>query len=112
MTIPIQIDYLNIGQSPALESTIRERAKKLEKFADRILSCRVTVGMPHEHHSKGKAYHVMVDVHLPGTEILANRDTNNHEHDDLNIAIRDAFNAAHRQLIDHAHTHRWPDIEA
>lgn len=88
-----------MDKSPSVEDAVKERIVKLEKFASDIISCRVIVEAPHRHHAKGNLYHVTVDLHLPGTEIVVNRDpSQNHAHEDVYVALRDAVNAAVRQL--------------
>jgi len=97
--IPLQIVFRNMDKSPSVEDAVKERIVKLEKFASDIISCRVIVEAPHRHHAKGNLYHVTVDLHLPGTEIVVNRDpSQNHAHEDVYVALRDAVNAAVRQL--------------
>ena len=107
MEIPLQIQFQNMDPSPAVEAAVEERARKLERFADRITSCRVTVEAPHKHHKKGKVYHVVVDIRIPGGELVASRDPGKHHaHEDVYVAIRDAFNAAKRQLQDKVRVRR------
>jgi ribosome-associated translation inhibitor RaiA len=54
---------------------------------------------PHNHHYKGKVYSVGLEIHTPAIEVRVNQDQHdNHAHEDLYVAIRDAFNAAERQL--------------
>lgn len=125
MTIPLQITFRNMAPSAAIEKHIREKAGKLESFCDRIASCRVIVEAPHRHHHKGKAFQVRIDLSAPGREIVINRAPKrlsaakltegqgeknfmeNHRpskhaaHEDVYVAIRDAFNAAGRKLQDH-----------
>ena len=101
MQVPLEIHFHNLAKSEAIEAAARERAKKLEQFAASIVSCRVTIGAPHRHHRKGKLYQVSVDVRIPGGEIVAKRgSSDNHAHEDVYVAIRDAFDAARRQLQD------------
>lgn len=103
MQIPVQITFRDMEPSPAIEERVRERAAKLERFFDRITSCRVVIEEPHLHQHKGKLFHVRIDITVPGNELVANRNpSNNHGHEDVYVAIRDAFNAAERQLEDHA----------
>lgn len=84
-----------------MEAEIRRRAKKLERFAADIVSCRVTVEAPHKHHRHGRLFRVSVDVQLPGSEIVVSREpTEHHAHEDVYVAIRDAFRAARRQVQD------------
>ncbi|MEC4812530.1 MAG: HPF/RaiA family ribosome-associated protein [Scytonema sp. PMC 1069.18] len=99
MRSPLQITFHNIQQSDAVEEKIRECVAKLEQFHHRITSCRVVIDAPHQNHHKGKLYHVQIDLTIPGREIVVNRNPSNHEsHQDIYIAIRDAFDAAKRQL--------------
>jgi ribosome-associated translation inhibitor RaiA len=82
-----------------MESRIRERAAKLERFNQRITSCHVVIDAPHRHHHKGKLFEVHVDLTVPGQEILASKGAGaNHAHENVHVAIRDAFAAVLRQL--------------
>jgi len=59
----------------------------------------VIVEAPHRRHQQGKLYHVSIDLAVPQGELLVNREpTQKHSHEDVYVAIRDAFNAARRQL--------------
>jgi len=87
--------------SEAIEKNIREKAAKLDDFYEKIIGCRVLVEAPHRHHRKGKLYHVRIDLTLPGSEIVINREPSRHaSHKDLYVAIRDAFTAARRKIQD------------
>ncbi|RRQ22705.1 HPF/RaiA family ribosome-associated protein [Thiohalobacter thiocyanaticus] len=99
MQIPLELSFRNMDHSDAVETAVREKADKLEQFHSNITSCRVIVEALHRHHHKGNTYHVRVDLTLPGHELVASRDPGqNHAHEDVYAAIRDAFNAARRQL--------------
>lgn len=99
MQVPLQITFRNMQPSPAVESRIRERAAKLERFHQRITSCHVVIDAPHRHHNKGKLFAVHVDLTVPGQEILASKGAGpNHAHENVHVAIRDAFDAVLRQL--------------
>jgi len=131
MKRPLKITFRNMPPSKAIEDNIREKATKLDSFHDGIVSCRVTVEAPHRHHHKGKAYKLRIGVTVPGGELVINREpkrlvaaraghgeelekklVENHEptthaaHEDVYVAIRDAFNAAARKLQDHARRRR------
>ncbi len=107
MPIPLEITIHNMDPSPAVEAAVREKAAKLERHADKIIGCQVRIDAPHKHHGKGNLYHVSVEIQVPGGEIIANRDpAKNHSHEDLYVAIRDAFRAAGRQLQDHTRVRR------
>ena len=107
MEFPVQVTFRDIDPSPSIETRIRERAAKLEQFQGRITGCRVVVEAPHRHQHKGTLYNVRVDVTVPGGELLVNQDSNiNHAHEDVYVAIRDAFNAMERRLKSHSQRQR------
>jgi cold shock CspA family protein len=131
MENPLRITFRNMPPSPAIESNIREKATKLDSYYDRILGCHVVVEAPHRHHHKGKAYMVRIDLTVPGGELVINRvpkrlnaaalrdpelagkdlteskePSKQGAHEDLYVAIRDAFNSAARKLQDFARKRR------
>lgn len=102
MQLPLQITFRNLGRSEAIEARIRECAQKLDRFHDRITSCRVAVEALHKHHRQGNHYHIRVDVTVPGAELVSSREPDQHDaYEDIYVAIRDAFDAVRRQLEDH-----------
>ncbi len=98
MQIPLQVTIRDVPHSEAVDAHVREKAAKLEEFSGHIISCRVVVEMPHKHTHQGRQFNVRIDIGVPGSEIVVNRDHN----EDVYIAIRDAFDAAKRQLEDYA----------
>ena len=98
MQIPLQVSFRDISHSDFVKKRICEKVEKLKKYTNRITFCRVIVDAPHRHHNKGKLYHVCIDLSLPGEKIVVARDPDDHSHEDVYIAIRDAFEAARRQL--------------
>jgi len=99
MPVPIQITYHNMDPSASVESAVREKADKLGQFSDNITSCQVTIDAPHRHHHKGKIYKVAIELHVPDSEIVVSRNPDEHHaHEDVYVAIRDAFKSARRQL--------------
>ena len=103
----LEIRFHNVDRSAAVEAAVREAATKLEQFADRIVSCRVTVEGPHQRHQQGNLFAVHVDVRYAGGEIVASREPGAHQaHEDVYVAVRDAFKAARRQLQDRVRVQR------
>ncbi len=99
MKLPLEITFRGVDRSHSLEERIRTKAAKLDRFCDRITGCRVVVEAPHNRRQKGNLFHVRIDLSVPGNEIVVNREPHkHHEHEDVWIAVRDAFNAAQRQL--------------
>ena len=107
MERPVQITFRDLPASAAADARIREEAAELEQFYDRIQRCRVVVELPHRHQRQGNLYAVRVDLTVPGHELVIGREpTEQHAHEDLYVAIRDAFAAAKRQLQDFARRER------
>jgi len=94
MQTPLQITFRNFPRSDAVEARIRDKAAKLEEFHPRIMSCHVVVEERDRHHHQGKQFTVRVDIRVPGQEVVVDRD----HHEDIYVALRDAFNAAGRKL--------------
>jgi len=102
MQLPLEITFRNMDPSEAVEAKVRERAEKLDRFADQLMSCRVIIEAPHRHQHKGGLYHVRIDMTVPGKELVVSRAPgDNQAHQDVYVAVRDAFDAARRQLEDH-----------
>ena len=118
MTNDFQIVFHNIDQSTAISDAVNKRISKLQLFCDRILAGRVVLDSPHNNHHKGKVYSVGLEIHTPSKEVRVNQEQHdNHAHENLYVAIRDAFNAAERQLkaIDKKHrverNHEFLELE-
>lgn len=112
MQLPLQITFRHMAPSPAVEAHIRERADALDRFFGRIMACRVVVEASARRQQKGKLYHLRVDLTVPGREIVVKRDpSEHHAHEDILVAVRDAFDAARRQLEDYARSSRG-DVKA
>ncbi|MGD8593156.1 MAG: HPF/RaiA family ribosome-associated protein [Gammaproteobacteria bacterium] len=102
MKLPLQVSFRNMDSSAAVEANIREKAMKLDQFCDHIMSCRVIVESLHKHHHQGNLFHVRIDITVPDEELVVSRDpAKHHAHEDVYVVIRDAFDAARRQLQDY-----------
>jgi ribosomal subunit interface protein len=102
MQRPLEIRFRQMDSSPAIEARIREKAAALERFSDRITGCRVIVEKEHRHRHKGNLFRVRIEIDAPGKELaVTHTGPRDHAHEDVYVAIRDAFNAAVRRLEDH-----------
>lgn len=107
MQLPLQITFRGMDASDTIEGQIRQRAEELERFHGRITACRVVVESAHRHHRQGRIYHVRVELTVPGGDIVVKRDPpEHHAHEEIHVAIRDAFDATRRQLEDHVRRSR------
>lgn len=106
MQTPVQIAFHGIDKSEALEGRIRGKVEKLEQYFDRITSCRVTVERHHRsktvENQKDQPFHVSIFLGVPGDELVVKRDPKDRgalkDHQDVQIAVRDAFESMERQL--------------
>jgi ribosomal subunit interface protein len=102
-----QIIWQNLSPSDTIEAKIRKHVVKLEKFSDRLSDCRVVIEVPHRHHHQGNIYHVQINLTVPGGELVVNRQPSAQQtHEDLHVAIHDAFESAERQLKDYVQQRR------
>jgi ribosome-associated translation inhibitor RaiA len=98
-----EIRFRDFHPSAQLAADVREDAEKLSQFYDRIQSCRVTVEAPHRHQTKGKRFHVRIHIAVPDETIDVARDADEDPgHQDIRAALRDAFDAARKQLQEYA----------
>jgi ribosomal subunit interface protein len=97
----MQITFRKMSPSPAVRDRVRERVEKLSRIHERITGCRVVVEAPQRHHHKGGLFTVAVEVQLPGGAIASHRNPDQrHAHEDVYVAVRDAFDSLERQLRD------------
>jgi cold shock CspA family protein len=119
--LPVQITFRNVVSTEKIREEIQSRARKLERFYSPITSCRVLVEAPARHRQKGYSFHIRIDLTVPEGEIVVKREPTLYplekdlggerqrkgtetrpERKHLQVAIREAFDAARRRLQDHA----------
>ena len=94
-----QIVFREINPTPEFERRILERLARFERFNGKLTSCHVVVQAPHRHHQRGKLFDVRIQVRYPGGEVhVKHEGADNPAHEDVLVAIRDAFDAAERAL--------------
>ena len=102
MDRPLEIAFHNMMPSSAIETEIRKHVDKLEHRFGRLVGCHVSVEAPHKHHRTGNLYEVHITLSLPGHDLTVSRQPQKarerYAHPDIHSSIRDAFNAAERQL--------------
>jgi ribosome-associated translation inhibitor RaiA len=101
MPATVQIAFHGMDNSPVMEAQVRRRVGELSQFSDRIVACKVVLEATHRSQRQGTIYRVRIELVVPGGEIVVSQEPGmNHAHEDLRVAIRDAFDAARRQLQD------------
>jgi ribosomal subunit interface protein len=94
MQVPLTITMRHMPPSEALETAIRKKTAKLDEFHPNVTGCHVVIEEQRRHHQQGRWFSIRVEVHVPGHEIVVNRD---HDEDPY-VALRDAFDAVARRL--------------
>jgi len=91
-----QIQFLGIDPSPALETDVRERLERLDRFCPDLIAGRTTIELLHTHQQQGRTFAVRLDMTLPGHELTVSRV----HHEDVYVALRNAFDDMTRQVQD------------
>jgi cold shock CspA family protein len=66
-----ELIFHDVDRSPWVENYILERVQRLDKFADGITSCRVSLTQEQASHHKGNRYSLLVEVRTPPNHDLA-----------------------------------------
>ena len=100
-TMP-EIHFHGIEKSEAIEERVREKVSKLEKHFGRMTRCRVVLEAPHRSPQKPKVFQIKVEISLPRRQpiVVCHEREGSHAHEELPLAIRDAFEAALRKVDD------------
>jgi ribosomal subunit interface protein len=99
MKLPLQVTFRDIPTSPAVERIIEKKVSKLDALYEGIVGCRVVIEAPHRQHQKGNLYACHIDLSISGEKIVVDqKGVNDHAHEDVYVAVNNAFRAAERQL--------------
>ena len=99
MILPPQVVFRDVPRSDAVEARILRELDKLDSRYPYLTSARIAVEQANRHGSKGRLYHVRVDVTLPGDEIVVSAAHHDrHAYEDPYVAVRDAFRALRARL--------------
>ncbi len=100
---PLRIAFRNMEAPIGVEAEVRDRVEDLELVFKHIIACSIVVEAQHRRHRQGRFYQVRIVMTVPDREIVVRRDpADNHAHEELPVVIRNSFDAARRQLQDHA----------
>jgi len=100
---PLKITSRDFPLNDAAKAEIREKCAALENYYERLSGCEVTVQAPAiKHHRRGGPFVVAIRLTVPGKELAVDHQADQ----ELSHAIREAFDAARRQLEDYAREQR------
>ena len=131
MQVTPTITFRGLANSQALETDIRTRLARLERFCPGIISAQVLVELAERRHRDGKRWGIRLDVAVPGEHIIVKNDatlcpdvrargpqrTTKQDESDAGqryakVAVRESFDVAKRQLQDYMRRHRRRKVEA
>ena len=100
MQLPIEISYRGVAKSDEIETLVRDKAARLDKFCDHISRCDIIIEQPNHAHHSGNVFRVRIDVTVPPHhELIADEKPGKHDmHEPLVKVVGDAFRNMERQL--------------
>lgn len=100
MQVPLEVTYRDVPKTDAVEALVQEKIARLERVCDHISSCHIAIEKAHDRPSSGSPYRVRIDLRVPpGHELVADQNPGEGtQYEPLEAVIRDAFEAAERQL--------------
>jgi ribosome-associated translation inhibitor RaiA len=100
MNMPIEIHFHGIEKSEAVEQRVRDKVAKLQKYFERMTSCRVGIEVPQRTAQKPKVYQIKIEIGVPRRApiVISHERKGSHANEELVLAIRDAFEAARRKV--------------
>ena len=106
MQLPLDLRFIGLKPSEAVESAVRVRIRDLARLCPDVTAWRVTVQQEHELDIQGRPVAVRVEATLPRQDVAFTR-----VHDgDVYVALREAFDAACRNMENLVHV-RGGDAE-
>jgi ribosome-associated translation inhibitor RaiA len=102
MPIELQTTYRSFSPPTRADKRIRARLKALEQTYPDIRSCALTTEQYHGHQLRGVFYRVAIAITLASGEVISDHEHHNiHAHENLFVALEDAFDALEIALEAH-----------
>jgi ribosome-associated translation inhibitor RaiA len=102
MQIPLQVTFEGSDPSEPVRVAIEREVERLEKHNRHIIGCHVAVIAPTHKHRHGSGFRVHISLTVsPHENVIVNHapsDDSRYEH--VEVAVKDAFASARRQLDD------------
>jgi ribosome-associated translation inhibitor RaiA len=101
MQVPLEVNFVGLPVTEALERSCRREALKLERYVPRIIGCRVVVAAPSRRRAQGNLHEVRIQIRMKRQTVAITRFPSvRARNESLSVALRDAFDKARRQLQD------------
>ncbi|MGH7365953.1 MAG: cold shock domain-containing protein, partial [Candidatus Rokuibacteriota bacterium] len=100
MDTPVEITFRNTPHLDEIESVVRREVAKLERYGQKLVSCRVAIEQPQRHQQIGNRYRVRLSIGagLRQPIVVTREPRHSDMHEDLRTIVLGAFRAARRQL--------------
>lgn len=99
MSPALRVTFRNMNRSAAVEARIEQKLVRLQHHFPQISACHAMVELQHRHQHQGRLYHLVLELTVPGGEVVVSHVSHDiQSHEDVYVAIRDAFDAAAGQL--------------
>jgi len=100
--LPVDITTRDTYLTDRNAALIRKKAEGLTKYYQRMTGCRVVIDGPGDRHRSGGPFKVRIELEVPGSNLIIDRQVS----EEIEAAIRSAFDVARRQLRDYARVQR------
>jgi ribosome-associated translation inhibitor RaiA len=96
----VEIHFQGLEKSAALVDKIEAKIAKLRRHFGRLAACRVVLDAPNRGPAKLKTLKVKIEMSVPKRKplVVEHERTVAHAHNDINLALRDAFIIATRRI--------------
>src|SRR5687768_9119465 len=102
MAATLDLTFRSMPASPAVEAHVARWVAKLDHAYDRVERCNVVVELPHRRHRSGKCFRITLQLRVPGSTLSITDEA----HEDVYVAIAEAFRVARRRLHEYARIQR------
>ena len=94
MQTPLNIRFHHMDRSAAIEAKLREKIEKFDSFYNDFISCSITVECINPKKLNGSLYSIHININRPSNICI----TTKHEHEDINVALKEAIHSITMQL--------------
>jgi hypothetical protein len=99
MREPFRITFHNMASPFGADDLARDSVIDLERMLGRAIMCKMTIEKRHPRRSHGNLFTVDIELTVSGWRFAVRRDPpDGHAHENLDIAIADAFRLTRHQL--------------
>jgi cold shock CspA family protein len=100
METQADVTFRNTSADPAIEALVHREAAKLERYGQKLVSCRVAIEQPQRHQQDGSRFRVrlFIGAGLQQPVVVTREPRDSDMHESLRTIVLGAFRAARRQL--------------